>query len=297
MQWLRAWSARVAPFISQGAEHARPLWLGATVIVLVMTSVWAVRAYWTDVKPALTSNLAAGRRAAESGGQALAERASAEVAKATTPPPAGPVITSKRRLQVDSNPAVARVIVDGRDRGATPLTLENLAVGSHKVVLRADVGSVERTISVPSAGTVQINEAIFSGWLHVSSPIELQISEGRRAFSLDDSNQVLLPPGPHDVRFENRSLGVHDLRRIEVRPGETTSIAIEPPASHLSVTTTEGASVAIDGEAAGQAPLVDYPIKVGTRDLTVTSASGEVRHQTITVTVQPVQINVDFSKR
>jgi hypothetical protein len=108
---------------------------------------------------------------------------------------------------------------------------------------------------------------------------------------------VLLAAGLHNVRFENRALGVYDMRRIEVRPGETTSFSYEPPPAHLSVTASEGATVAVDGDILGQTPLVDYPVKIGTRDLTITSASGEVRHQTITATVRPVHVNVDFSKR
>jgi len=114
---------------------------------------------------------------------------------------------------------------------------------------------------------------------------------------LDDSNQVLLAPGSHQVRFENRALGFVEVRRVHVEPGGTASIAFDPPPSLLSVTTTEPAAVTIDGEAVGEAPLADYPVKIGTRDLTVTSASGEVRRQTITMTVQPVHVDVDFAKR
>ena len=51
--------------------------------------------------------------------------------------PAERVAQPKRigRLQVDSNPPGAQVVVDGRDRGTTPLTLTDLPVGSHVVVL------------------------------------------------------------------------------------------------------------------------------------------------------------------
>ena len=114
---------------------------------------------------------------------------------------------------------------------------------------------------------------------------------------LDERNQVLLAPGPHDVRLENRALGLRETRHIDVRPGETTSIVLEPPPSHLSVNAPDGSTVAVDGEVVGPAPLVDHPVMLGTRDLTVTSPSGEVRRQTITMTVQPLHVDVDFSRR
>ena len=50
------------------------------------------------------------------------------------------------------------------------------------------------------------------------------------------------------------------------------------------------------GRQVGETPLTEYAVPVGTRDVTVTSASGQVRHQTITLKVKPTQIEVDFSK-
>src|SRR5207249_89943 len=107
-------------------------------------------------------------------------------------------------------------------------------------------GSVQRNVSIGSANTVQLNEAIYSGWLHVSAPFEIQVSEGLAPITLDESGQVLLAPGPHDIRFENRALGVRDGRHVEIRPGETSAITLETPTSKLTVTASEPAKVAID---------------------------------------------------
>ena len=154
-------------------------------------------------------------------------------------------------------------------------------------MVRGDDGSVQRTVSIAAGETLQLSESIYSGWLHVTAPFEIQISEGRRSITLDDSNQVLICSGPHDVRFENRALGLREVRHLEIRPGETTAISLEMPMSHLTVTSSEPATVAIDGEPVGETPLTEYAVPVGTRDVTVTSASGQVRHQTITMKVQP----------
>lgn len=289
-QWVRDLTSRSVHLVRQSR-------MAAAIALLTIAGAWTIRAHWSEARALLASNLAAGRHVVESSRRTLSDARNRE---AQPNPEAAGMTTSTGKssgqLQVESNPAGARVLVDGRDRGVTPLTIDDLAVGSHKVILRAAEGSIQRTVAIAASRTTQLNEAIFSGWLHVSSPIELQISEGQRAIRLDESNQVLLPPGPHEVRLENLALGFREVRRIEVRPGDTTAVVLEPPPSTISITATETATVTIDGERIGETPLVDYPVMIGTRDVAVTGASGGVRRQTLTVTVQPYRLEVDFSK-
>ena len=178
----------------------------------------------------------------------------------------------------------------------TPLTIEGLTVGPHQVVVHGNDGSVQKTVAINAGETAQLSESIYSGWLHVTAPFEIQLSEGTKPITLDDSNQVLLSPGPHDVRFENRALGLRQVRHIDIRPGETTAISLDRPMSHITVTASEPATVSIDGQPVGQTPLTDFAVAIGSRDITVTNASGVVRHQTITLKVESSTIDVDFSK-
>jgi len=205
--------------------------------------------------------------------------------------------TSKRtgRLQVTSVPPGARVTIDRRARGVTPLTVDGLAPGSHEVVLESAEGSVRETVDITADRTAEISPAIYSGWVQVSSSIEIAITEGTRAIHLDERNQVLLPPGIHELRFESRALGYRDTRRVEVKPGATTAISIVPSMSALTVTATLPAEVLVDGERVGETPLAGRPINLGTREIVVRSASGGERRFTMTVTVNPVRIDVDFS--
>jgi hypothetical protein len=206
--------------------------------------------------------------------------------------------TAKRtgRLQVNSDPAGARVLIDGKQRGFTPLLLDDLTVGPHAVVLETVKGSVRRTVTVADGRTAQISESIYSGWVHVSAPIEVTVSEGGRALRLDDRNLILLSPGPHDLQVDNGPLGYRDTQRVDVKPGETTRISIVPPPSKLTVTSTLPAEVLIDGERVGETPLTDHPVALGTRDIVVRNAPGTERLVTITVTVKPVQVDIDFAK-
>ena len=128
------------------------------------------------------------------------------------------------RLTVKSEPEGARVLVDGRERGVTPLTLDDLTLGSHAVVLQSDQGSVRRTVAVTADDAALVSESIYAGWLKLFAPFELQITEGTRAFVMDEQNQVLLPPGAHQLRFENRALGYNETRAVQIEPGKTTSL-------------------------------------------------------------------------
>ena len=199
-------------------------------------------------------------------------------------------------LHVSSEPAGAKVLVDGTARGTTPLTLDDMAVGAHTVVLQSAAGSVRRSVTVGADETADVAETIFAGWLTLLSPFQLEISEGARAIRLDDRNQVMLKPGPHELRLQNRALGFDEMRKVDVRPGETTSLSIVPPHSTLTVSATVQADIWIDGVHIGPTPLIGYALELGTRDVVVKSASGDERRFTLTVTAKPVVINADFSK-
>jgi hypothetical protein len=200
------------------------------------------------------------------------------------------------QLMAQSEPAGAKVLVDGRERGVTPLTLDDVAIGPHTVVLQSDKGSVRRTVTVAANRSAVVSESIFAGWLAVFAPFELQITEGASAIRLDESGKVLLPPGPHGLHFENRDLGYSETRRVEVQPGQTTSLSLVAPPSTLTVTANAPGVVSIDGQQVGETPLTNQPIALGTREILVKGADGTERRFTRKVTVAPVQIVVDFSK-
>lgn len=283
----------LATIASLGASVPRRVLRIGLAFAVLAGVVWTAAAYWPMWSGAVKVQLAAAGERLTVFDRAVPP-AAATVTKNIPPERAGTRRTG--RVHVDSNPVGARVEVDGRDRGVTPLTLSDLSVGSHTIVLRGEEGSVQRTIAVTADKMTQVNEAIYSGWLHVSSPIELQISDGTRTIHLDDSNQVLLPPGPHDVRFENRLFGFVDVQKIEVRPGDTTSVSVQPPTSKLSVTASTPAEVLVDGLVVGGTPLTDYALDVGTREIVVRNAVGAERRAMTTITVAPTHLDIDFSK-
>jgi hypothetical protein len=199
------------------------------------------------------------------------------------------------RLQVNSEPAGARVLIDNVARGVTPLKLDDLALGAHTVVLESGAGSVRRNVTIKADESATLSETIYAGWLKVFSPFELTITEGTRSLRLDDRYQVMLSPGTHELHFQNRALGYQETRRVEVQPGITTPLSIVAPRSTLTLTTSAPAEVLIDGVSAGHTPLTAFAIDLGTRDVQLKSAAGD-RRFSVAVTVKPVVLDVDLSK-
>src|SRR5262249_36093358 len=91
------------------------------------------------------------------------------------------------QLVVRTEPAGARVTVDGVGRGASPVTVAALAPGEHTVVVESDLGSVKQTVVVEGGNTASLTVPLgapegapVSGWLALNAPAELQIYENKR---------------------------------------------------------------------------------------------------------------------
>jgi hypothetical protein len=197
-------------------------------------------------------------------------------------------------VKVTTTPAGARVSVDGKPHGVTPVTVSDLSPGNHEVALESPAGTVRRTVAVAANQTATLEESIFSGWLAVYAPFEIVISEANRVLRPDERGQILLPPGMHGLRVSNRTLGYEATWNVEIKPGETTNLRVTPEPSKLTVTSPEAAEVWVDGAKVGDTPLNAAPVPLGTHDILVKRASGGERRYTITVGVKPFTLNADF---
>ncbi len=201
------------------------------------------------------------------------------------------------RLELTAEPAGAQVILDGKPRGVTPVTLDDLSPGTHTYELRSPEGSVRRSFVIRAGETAQVSESIFGGWVKVFAPFEVTVTEGGRVVHLEDGNQIMLPAGRHELHVMNRALAYDTVHRVEVTPGETVTISIGPPTSTMTINASTPADVWIDGVHAGATPLVGRQVTVGTHDIVVRRGDGDERHAVVTVTVKPFAMDVDFSKQ
>lgn len=213
--------------------------------------------------------------------------------RAETPRPPAPRAGS---LHVTSTPPGAQVVVDGKARGVTPLTIDALPPGHHTVELQSGEGSIRRTVAIAAGKTAEVDEAIYAGWLVVYAPFEIAAAENGRALRADERNQIMLSPGSHQLRLVNATLGFEDTRMIEVKPGQVTTVYVTPPPSSLTITASEAADVLVDGKPAGATPLTGFPVALGTHEIVVRRAAGGERRLSVTVTTRPLTLDVDFSR-
>jgi hypothetical protein len=198
-------------------------------------------------------------------------------------------------LAVTSEPSGATVLVDGRNRGITPITISNLSEGTHKVVLESSAGSVSRAVTIKANAQASISEAIFSGWIAVFAPFELQIVANKRVIGTTESDRIMVPPGTYELELVNAALKFRQTRTVEVEPGKTAAVNIKSAEGMLRVRAPGGAEVLVDGQRVGEGPMVEARVAVGTRDVTVRHPQLGERRATATVTpTETAEISIDL---
>lgn len=171
------------------------------------------------------------------------------------------------RLQVKSTPRGARVMIGVELKGTTPVTIENLPVGSHEVVVESDAGSVRSAVKVRADQTTELDVGIYSGWLAVFSPVEVRIFEGGKMIGTTLDGRLMMRPGTHTIELRNPSLGLNETRTVEITPGRVTALSLQAPTGTLTVDAPAGTEVVVDGDAKGAAPLPSISVAVGTREV------------------------------
>jgi hypothetical protein len=197
-------------------------------------------------------------------------------------------------LKIESQPFGATVFIDGVSSGTTPLVKDNVAVGSHEVELKLGANSVRQTVEVKAGKTTTFDSGIYVGWLALFSPIELTVREKGRTLALDERNRVMLSAGSHELTLENRGLGFRVAHTVHITSGEVTAESLELPQTQVTITTSSPAEVWVDGTKAGETPLVDWPVEIGTREVVLRAAGRSDHKLSVTATVQPVHLSVDL---
>jgi len=182
--------------------------------------------------------------------------------------------SSLGRLSILTDPPGARVAVDARLRGVSPLVIDDLSEGEHTITVSSDAGSARRTVAVSAAVAKEVmfslprSTAPTAGWVAVASPFPVDIVERDEVIGTSGTAKIMLPSGRHDVVLRNDTLGYTAAQTIDVVAGRTASVAVTPPTGLLSVNATPWAEVLIDGRPAGQTPLGNVKVAIGPHQIT-----------------------------
>jgi len=201
-------------------------------------------------------------------------------------------------LAISSTPSQAKVSVDGKARGVTPLTLLDVPVGLRRIVIESSAGTVRRDVRVAADSQVTIDETIIAGWIAAFAPFELQVYEGTRLLGAMEDGRILVPPGRHELDFVNTRLGFRERRGIDVSPGLTTAVNIGAVVGIVRITAPAGADVLIDGALFGDTPIRELRLPIGAHEIVLRHP--QLGEQRVSVTVgasAPTEVTVDFTRR
>ena len=218
-----------------------------------------------------------------------------------TPPPEAPAVVVMPKVEtgditISTQPAGARVLLDGKPVGQSPLKLADVPVGRHTLTFISSSGQVTRTVRVTAGGTSDVDVSIFSGWVAIFAPVVLDVAVNGRSIGTTEQNRLMLPAGRHELTLTNKELGYKGVQQVDVEPGEVRSITIDPRGP-VSFNAIPWAEVWLDGQKLGDTPLANVRIPLGLREFVFRHPQFGERKVTASIRAdQPSAIGVDFTR-
>jgi hypothetical protein len=207
-------------------------------------------------------------------------------------------------LDVRSDPAGARVSLDGKFVGNSPVSLADITQGDHQISVEGQTGSVRQTVKV-IAGTrssivVPLNSNPASpaaGWLSVASDHELEVLQDGSQIGTSRTEKLMMAAGAYNLEFSNDALGFNVTKSVKVEPGKVTRVSVPIPDGTLSVNATPWAEVFVDGNPIGQTPVGNLPMRAGSHELVFRNPKFAEKKQTVVVRPgQPARVTLDLTK-
>jgi hypothetical protein len=208
------------------------------------------------------------------------------------------------QLAVQSDPAGAKVMVDGVERGVAPVTITDLAPGDHRVELQSSDGIAARhTVTVQAGGTASLvvplgaaaSAGPVSGWVAVKAPFAMEIREQGRLLGTTDTERLMVGAGRHELDFINESLGYRATRVVQVGPGKVAVITLDLPQGVVNLNAAPWAEVWIDGRRVGDTPIGNLSVSIGPHEVVFKHPQfGEKRHAISVTLGAPLRLSVDM---
>jgi len=214
-------------------------------------------------------------------------------------PSAAPLVG---RLDITSDPAGARVTVDGSAHGVTPVSLTSIAPGSHAVIVSDGDTTITRTVSVAAGSTASVVVTLApagatAGWIAFKAPFEIDVLEGGRLVGTTSADRLMLPAGRHDLTLSNAALEFEAPMSVQVLAGKTATPPIAVPNGSLSINAIPWADVFLDGQAIGTTPLANLSVPIGSHEILCKHPQLGERRQTVVVKARtPIRVGLTFDK-
>jgi hypothetical protein len=214
-------------------------------------------------------------------------------------------------LFVRSEPAGAKVLVDNKPAGVTPITVLDLTPGSHAVSVTAPDGSNARqSVNVEAGATATLRLTLerpqvaqastaaaepSNGWVLVDAPVEMQVLQGGRQIGTS-GRRLSLAPGSHDLQF--RSADYSTAKRVEVSAGRVARVEVNMPDGTVNLNAAPWAEVYLDGRSLGETPIANASVPAGTHEVIFRNPQFVELRQMVTVaTGKATRLAVTLTKK
>ena len=202
-------------------------------------------------------------------------------------------------LSVITQPAGARVLIDGVRAGQTPLRLDSVSPGRHIVTTILAGVSTKRTVKVETGKTTVVDiageTAERTGWVTINSPVRLDVMESGRRLGTSDQRRIQVAPGNHSLTLSNRNVAYSSSHTVQVAAGQEAVLTVAPT-GRVNLNAQPWAEVWIDGNRAGETPLANLQVPLGSREFVFRHPQHGERKLTATVSTNPIALTVDFTK-
>jgi hypothetical protein len=208
-------------------------------------------------------------------------------------------------LDIKSDPTGARVLVDGKSAGVSPIVIPDVKPGSHVVTIEGPNGSIRQVVQVAAGATasvlVPLNAATANlptgGWLTIEATEEIQVYEGGRLLGTSRSERIMLPAGNHELELRNDAVGFTANRTVQVQAGKIAKVAVQLPDGSLSLNATPWAEVFVDGQRIGETPVGNVAVRAGTHEIVFRHPQhGEVRQSVVVKAGEAGRVTVNMAK-
>jgi hypothetical protein len=207
-------------------------------------------------------------------------------------------------LDIRTEPAGAKVTLDGRAVGNSPVTLADIPPGDHLIVVEGQAGTARQTVKV-IAGTrssiviplATTPASPAAGWLSVASEFELQVLQDGSQIGTSRTEKLMMAAGTYNLEFSNDALGFSVTKSVKVTPGQVTRVSVPIPDGTLSVNATPWAEVFVDGNRIGDTPIGNVALKAGQHELIFRNPKNGEKKQTVVVRPgQSARVTIDMTK-
>jgi hypothetical protein len=205
-------------------------------------------------------------------------------------------------VDVTSDPVGARVTIDGKASGVTPLSVA-VEPGAHDITVSNGASTMSRTLTVGAGTTAAVLATLAppgsgAGWVTIASPVELQILENGVVIGTTTAARLMLPAGRHDLVISSATLGFQAPLRVDVQAGKSGIATVVLPNGSVSINALPWATVSLDGRDLGTTPIANFEVPLGPHDIVLRHPQlGERRQSVLVTTKGPVRLVVDLNKR